>query len=187
MFAEAPHPADSARAVAGPAAEAPPTDIDVQVVDTAEKLDALVGALDQAEVIAFDTETTSTDEMEAELVGISLAVREGQGYYIPLAHLAGQNLPVEQVIGALRGPMSNPRIPKVGHHAKYDYIVLRRHGLTVTPLGFDTMIAEFVVDPGSRNLGLKNLAVRAPGTGDAAHRAADRHREAPAEHGRGGH
>ncbi len=128
------------------------------VVDTPDKLEALVRQLDQAEVIAFDTETTSTEEMEAELVGISLAVREGQGYYIPVAHLAGQNLPVEQVIGALRGPMSSPRIPKVGHHAKYDYIVLKRHGLTVAPLGFDTMIAEFVVDPSSRNLGLKNLA-----------------------------
>ena len=158
MFADPSRPISSPRPIATAAAEAPPTDIDVQIVDTSEKLDALVRTLDHAEVIAFDTETTSTEEMEADLVGISLAVRDGQGYYIPLGHLAGQNLPIEQAIGALRGPMSNPRIPKVGHHAKYDYIVLRRHGLTVTPLGFDTMIAEFVVDPGSRNLGLKNLA-----------------------------
>ena len=136
----------------------PPPDIQVELVDTSAKLEELVRALDQAQVIAFDTETTSTEEMEAELVGISLAVREGQGYYIPLAHAAGQNLPVEQVVSALRGPMTDPRIPKVAHHAKYDYIVLKRHGLTVTPLGFDTMIAEFVVDPSSRNLGLKNLA-----------------------------
>ena len=147
--------APASGAVVGPP---PPSNIEVLVVDSSDKLEALVRQLDQAEVIAFDTETTSTDEMEAELVGISLAVREGQGYYIPVAHLAGQNLPIEQVIGALRGPMCSPRIPKVGHHAKYDYIVLKRHGLTVAPLGFDTMIAEFVVDPSSRNLGLKNLA-----------------------------
>jgi len=134
------------------------TDIDVKIVDTPDKLDALVRELDQAKVIAFDTETTSTDEMQAEIVGISLAVKEGEGYYIPLAHLAGQNLPVEQVIGALRGPLTDKHIPKIAHHAKYDYIVLVRHGLVVAPLGFDTMIAEFVVDPDSRNLGLKNLA-----------------------------
>ena len=118
----------------------------------------LARELAKAKVISFDTETTSTDEMQAEIVGISLAIKEGQGYYIPLGHLAGQNLPVEQVISALRGPMTDPKIPKVAHNAKYDYIMLARHGLTVAPLGFDTMIAEFVVDPSSRNLGLKNLA-----------------------------
>jgi DNA polymerase I len=158
MFADQPQPSAATSGVVALAGEAPRLDIEVQLVDTSEKLEALVRVLDQAEVIAFDTETTSTDEMQAELVGISVAVREGQGYYIPVAHRTGQNLPVEQVVGALRGPMTNPEIPKVGHHAKYDYIVLKRHGLTVAPLGFDTMIAEFVVDPSSRNLGLKNLA-----------------------------
>ncbi|MFH1183747.1 MAG: DNA polymerase I, partial [Chloroflexota bacterium] len=134
------------------------TNIALTIVDTPEKLEALVRELDRAPVISFDTETTSTDEMQAEIVGISLAVKEGAGYYIPLAHLAGQNLPVDQVIEALRGPLTSPRIPKIAHNAKYDYIMLARHGLVVAPLGFDTMIAEFVVDPDSRNLGLKNLA-----------------------------
>ena len=54
--------------------------------------------------------------------------------------------------------MTNPKIGKIAHNAKYDYIMLARYGLQVTPLTFDTMIAEFVIDPGSRNLGLKNLA-----------------------------
>jgi DNA polymerase-1 len=132
--------------------------IDVRVVDTAEKLSALAAELAQAEVIAFDTETTSTSEMEAEIVGISLAVRAGQGIYIPLGHIAGPNLPVADVIEALREPMTNPRIGKVAHNAKYDYIILARNGLTVAPITFDTMIAEFVVDPSSRHLGLKNLS-----------------------------
>jgi DNA polymerase-1 len=133
-------------------------DIDVQVVDTPAKLEALVAELSKAEVISFDTETTSTDEMQAELVGISLSVREGKGYYIPVGHKNGQNLPIEQVIFALREPMTNSGIGKVAHNAKYDYIVMARYGLKVTPLTFDTMIAEFVIDPGSRNLGLKGLA-----------------------------
>jgi len=133
-------------------------DIDVHVVDTPAKLESLVNELNEAEIISFDTETTSTDEMLAELVGISLSVKEGTGYYIPIGHKKGQNLPAEQVITALRAPMTDPKIGKVAHNAKYDYIMLARYGLEVTPLTFDTMIAEFLIDPGSRNLGLKGLA-----------------------------
>ena len=132
--------------------------IEVRVVDTTGKLSALAAELARAEVISFDTETTSTSEMEAEMVGISLSIQAGQGIYIPVGHIAGQNLPLVEVIEALRGPMTNPKIGKIAHNAKYDYIVLARHGLTVTPITFDTMIAEFVVDPSSRHLGLKNLS-----------------------------
>jgi DNA polymerase-1 len=96
--------------------------------------------------------------MQAGLVGISLAIREGEGYYIPLGHVAGNNLPVEQVLSALRGPLTDATIGKVAHNAKYDFIVLARHGLRVHPLTYDTMLAEFVADPASRNLGLKNLS-----------------------------
>ncbi len=135
-----------------------PLHLQTQVVDTSAALQALASKLNQAELISFDTETTSTDEMQAELVGISLAIEEGRGYYIPIGHKSGQNLPAEQVIEALRAPLTNPKIGKIAHNAKYDYIVLARYGIKVAPLVFDTMIAEFVVDPGSRNLGLKNLA-----------------------------
>jgi DNA polymerase-1 len=132
--------------------------IEVQIVDTREKLSALVGELNKAKVIAFDTETTSTEEMKAEVVGISLAVKEGEGIYIPIGHSSGQNLPLDEVITALRAPLTNPKIGKVAHNAKYDFIVLAKHGLRVAPLTFDTMLAEFIVDPSSRNMGLKNLA-----------------------------
>ena len=143
-----------------PSISAPQTavEIDVQVVDTPEKLDKLVEQLNKSKVISFDTETTSTDEMQAELVGISLSVKEGTGYYIPVGHKTGQNLPLELVISTLREPLTNPGIGKLAHNAKYDYIVMTRYGIRVTPLTFDTMLAGFVVDPGSRNLGLKNMA-----------------------------
>ena len=134
------------------------SNIEVRVVDTREKLSALVKELNKAKVIAFDTETTSTEEMQAELVGISLAIKDGEGIYIPVGHRIGTNLPLEEVIEALRPPMTNPKIGKVAHHAKYDFIVLARHGLRVEPLTYDTMLAEFIVDPSSRNMGLKNLA-----------------------------
>jgi DNA polymerase-1 len=132
--------------------------IEVKIVDTTEKLNALVEELGNARVISFDTETTSTEEMQADLVGISLAIKEGDGYYIPVGHIAGINLPLEQVISALQKPLTDPKIGKVAHNAKYDYIVLAKHGLKVSPITFDSMIAEFVIDPSSHNLGLKNLA-----------------------------
>jgi DNA polymerase-1 len=130
------------------------------VVDDAEKLAELVQRLAAAREIAFDTETTSTDQMRAELVGIALAVEPERGYYIPVGHLNGETpqLPIGAVIDALSGPLNDPKIPKVGHNLKYDFVLLARNGLRVAPLGFDTMIAEWLTDPASRNLGLKNLA-----------------------------
>ena len=132
--------------------------IETIIVDSEEGLAELVGILSSAKQIAFDTETTSTDKMQAKLVGISLAVEPGTGYYIPVGHLSGNQLPLEQVIEGLQEPMTNPEIPKIGHNLKFDYVMLKRYNLEVTPLSFDTMIAEWVRDPGSRNLGLKNLA-----------------------------
>jgi DNA polymerase-1 len=139
----------------------PPPDptCEVTVVDTPEALAALAARLAQAEVISFDTETTSTDQMQAELVGISLAVEPHAGYYLPVGHLTGERqLPLDEVLAALRGPLTDPRIPKVGHNVKYDFVMLARAGLRIDPLGFDSMIAEWVINPNSRNLGLKNLA-----------------------------
>jgi DNA polymerase-1 len=130
----------------------------VNVVDSAASLAALTNTLIKASVISFDTETTSTDEMTASLVGISLAVKAGEGYYIPVGHNTGKQLQLEKVIAALRPPMTDTRIPKIGHHIKYDFIMLARNGLRVEPLGFDTMVAEWVIDPSSRHLGLKNMS-----------------------------
>lgn len=137
----------------------PATDTETILVDSAEKLSALVAQLEKAHEIAFDTETTSTEEMRAEIVGISLAVETGSAYYIPVGHHEGQNLSLETVLAALKNPLTNPNIPKIGHNIKYDALVLARFGLTVGPLSFDTMLAEWLIDPGSRNLGLKNLSL----------------------------
>jgi len=134
------------------------TDLKVTVVDSTAGLTALAGVLSNASIISFDTETTSTDEMTASLVGISLAVVAGEGYYIPVGHKAGTQLSIEQVLSTLRNPLTDAHIPKIGHHLKYDFIMLVRYGVRVTPLVFDTMLAEWVLDPGSHNLGLKNMA-----------------------------
>ncbi len=140
---------------------APPARAEAQVntiiVTTPEQLEQVVQVLNNAEMIVFDTETTSTDQMQGELVGISVSVDGETGYYIPVGHQQGTQLPLQQVIDALKPPMEHPRIGKAAHNANYDVVVLQRYGIDVHPVTFDTMIAEWLLDPVSKNLGLKNL------------------------------
>lgn len=138
---------------------APTRGLQVEIADTPEKLASLAAELKAAKVISFDTETTSTTEMQAEVVGLSFATEAGKGWYVPVGHLGGQNLPIETVVSQIREPLTDPNIKKIGHNIKYDYLILARLGIKVTPLSFDTMLAEWLVDAGSRNLGLKNLAL----------------------------
>jgi DNA polymerase-1 len=134
--------------------------ITVHVVNDEKSLRDLVERLSSAKTISFDTETTSTDQMRADLVGISMAINGEEGWYIPVGHQAahGQQLPVKTVIDALRDPFTDPGVQKVGHNINYDLIMLARNGLRPAPLTFDTMIAEWLTNPTSHNLGLKNLA-----------------------------
>ncbi len=134
--------------------------LQVTTVDTEGKLTDLANRLSKADTISFDTETTSTNQMLADLVGISLAVEENQAYYIPVGHRPGlgNQLPIGKIIEAIKGPMTDVKIKKVGHNLKYDFVMLARNGLRASPLVFDSMIAEWLIDPSSHNLGLKNLA-----------------------------
>jgi DNA polymerase-1 len=148
-----------------------------EIVDDRDKLAALVKRLESAESIAFDTEGTSTDPMSLTMAGISLALDGEIGYYIPVGHIAPnaptsrggdqpdliegyspKQLPLPTVIDALRPALTAAHIGKSAHNADFDLVVLRRYGIDVRPITFDTMVAEWVSDPGSRNLGLKNLA-----------------------------
>lgn len=121
-------------------------------------LKALVETLNAADAIVWDVETTSVDQMQAELVGIALAVDGERGYYVPVGHQSGQQLSLSRVIDALQAPLTNPKIPKYAHNAVYDLVVMQRYGIDVTPVTFDTMIAEWLRDPVSKFLGLKAFA-----------------------------
>lgn len=171
-----------AEAEPGEADDAPhpdaPSATDVVLARTARELADLVKTLQRARLIAFDVETTGLDRLTAELVGICLAVQPPRAYYVPVGHLAhaaqstsGQmnlfatepqlapgQLPLKQVLEALGPALSDPNIPKVAHNAKYDYAILQRYGLTVSPIAFDTMLGEWLTDPASKHLGLKDLA-----------------------------
>lgn len=127
-------------------------------VTEAGQLAILVERLSSATAVTFDTETTSPDPMRADLVGLALTDREGEGWYIPVGHRRGAQLPLALVLETVRPLLEDPRLPKQAHNAKYDLGVLTRYGVHVQGLAFDTMIAEWLTDPASHNLGLKNLA-----------------------------
>lgn len=134
------------------------TDFETKIVDTPEKLSDCVKALSKASVLAFDTETSDLDPMTAQMVGMSFAISPDQGYYIPIGHNAGNQLSLEEVRDALMPILVDQKIEKVAHNAKFDLMVLQQAGMEVSPITFDTMLAEWLINPDSRNLGLKTLA-----------------------------
>jgi len=148
---------------ARPGGEAGPTtaaDFAYRCVDTPEGLAALGEELAAARRIAVDTETTSTHPLQAELVGVSLAWRAGEGVYVPVRGPLGATvLPVDAVRDALAGPLADERVEKVGHNLKYDLHVLRRAGLEVRGPLFDTMVAAHVLDSTRATFKLDALAM----------------------------
>ncbi len=129
------------------------------IVDNEAALDELAGKLSRAEIIALDTETTGVDPMSCEPVGFSFAAEPKTGYYIPVGHTGGEPQLSLETIRAKLGPiLADPRIAKAGHNIKYDMIILQRCGMPVRGIRFDSMIAGWILDPESRQLGLKPMA-----------------------------
>ena len=108
--------------------------------------------------LGLDVETTARDPMEAELVGVSLSVNEGEAYYIPLAHVDERPLDKESAMDALKPIFESSEIEKVGQNLKYDLVVLRREGIELDGISFDTMIASYLLEPGRKSHGLDFLA-----------------------------
>jgi len=125
------------------------------VVDDEEKLQQLVSRLEAAELIAMDTETTSLITHDAELVGLSFSVKEGEAYYIPVGHRAGdllepkpKQLSLDTVLAALKPLLENPEKDKCGHNLKYDAQVLRRAGIELAGIKADSMLLAYCLYPG---------------------------------------
>jgi DNA polymerase-1 len=142
---------DPATAVAPP----PTRHGDYQAVTTAAQLDQLVQALAAAPAFAFDTEATGLRPFAADIVGISLAIQPGAAWYIPVGHTTGEQLPLAHVCDALGPFFADPHKPKYAHNAKFDIEVLRKAGLPVQGLAFDTMIAAGLL---GKRPALKELA-----------------------------
>ncbi|MFZ0132619.1 MAG: DNA polymerase I [Desulfobacterales bacterium] len=135
---------------------------DYRAVLDPSALQELVRDVQAAGTVAIDTETTSLDPMRAELVGLSLAVRGHQAFYIPCAHTcrdAGKQLERAEVLRILRPVLEDPEIKKIGQNIKYDWIVLANCGITLRGVYFDTMLASYLINPTKRAHNLDQIAL----------------------------
>ncbi|PKB64521.1 MAG: DNA polymerase I [SAR202 cluster bacterium Io17-Chloro-G2] len=139
-----------------PAETGPAVDVDYQAVQTEEQLQAMLAALQENRGFSFDTETTSLDAMQADLVGLSFSISPNRAWYVPVGHKEGQQLPIEHVLAEIRPLMESEDLAKCAHNANYDVTILANHGIICRNVDFDTMIAAHLL--GRSQLGLKNLS-----------------------------
>ncbi|WP_149139897.1 DNA polymerase I [Gemmobacter caeruleus] len=155
-----------------PAPVALPFDHDgYESVTTPEALADWIARIRAAGHVAFDTETTSLDEMRADLVGLSLAVEAGRACYIPVGHRQGGGdlfasdalvegqLPLDTVLAALKPVLEDAAILKIGQNIKYDFKIMARHGIRMAPIA-DTMLQSYALHGGLHNHGMDELSDR---------------------------
>lgn len=140
-------------------------EIDYQTVTTEQQLKDLIKQLEQAEIVALDTETDGLYSMSARLVGLSMSIKPGQAWYIPVAHQAGvldeqpQQLDKAWVLEQLRPWLESKQAQKVLQNAKFDTHVLANEGLTLGGIAHDTMLMGYVLDS-SKRVGMEDLMQR---------------------------
>ncbi len=167
--AAAPRPSDRAARVAEGTAVVP-------VVDTVDGLAPILVRLRAAPLVALDTETSSLEPHDAELIGLSLAASPTEVWYLPFGHRAPLTLGGEQEVrnlppitdaacAALVALLTDPAVPKAGHNIKYDWQVLRRAGVELAGVAYDSMLASFVLDPGRRSHAIDTLSLEHLGRG----------------------
>jgi DNA polymerase-1 len=137
---------------------AQPDEVEYRTVESEEDLSGLVKLLESAESFCFDTETTSIDAMQADLVGMSFSAKPGEAWYVPM-NLDPPFLPPEEILERLRPVLTDASVGKVGQNIKYDLNVMSRAGIDIEGVVSDTMIASFLLDPTSRQHNLDTLAL----------------------------
>ena len=118
------------------------------LVQTEADMQALVTLLSTADVISLDTETTSTNAIEAQLVGLSFAIEEKKAYYVPVPEQANE---AQNIVNRFKPIYENPNTLKVGQNIKYDLEVLRSYGVALQGPLFDTMVAHYLLQPELRH------------------------------------
>lgn len=152
-------------------APAAPKEVSYTCVTTMEDLQTWIDQAEEIGTVAVDTETTSLDTMVADLVGISLSIEPGKACYIPVGHsgsdgdglaLGGDRpdqLPMNDVLAAVKPMLEDPAIMKVGQNLKYDMVVLARLGIDIAPID-DTMLMSYALDTGRGGHGMDDLSKR---------------------------
>ncbi len=151
--------------------------LEVRIVDDPDDIPALVERLRAAPLVGLDTEASSTQPQNAALVGLSLSATPTEVWYLPFGHhdpaslgsLGEGTVPRDPVrnlppltdfaMAPLYALLTDPAVPKAGHSIKYDWQVLRRAGVELAGVAFDTMLASFILDPGRRSHAVDNLCL----------------------------
>lgn len=136
---------------------------DYQMITQQAELQRWLALLKKAKLFAFDTETTSLDAQQAELVGLSFAIKPYQAIYIPVGHDymgAPSQLNREEVLAALKPLLEDEQQAKVGQHAKYDMNVLKHYGIDVKGVAFDTMLESYILDSTATRHDMDSLALK---------------------------
>ena len=131
------------------------------IVKSKKELEDVVRQIRSAGIVSVDTETTSTNPVAAELVGISLSIKENSGWYIPIMHrslFTEEHLDPEKALAILKPVLEDASIKKIGQNIKYDLIVLKNAGIDLGGVHFDTMLASYLLDPSERRHNLDELA-----------------------------
>lgn len=144
-------------AAESPGAAQPVIDAEYTIVNNLEELGQLAEKLATPQGFAFDTETSSLSPMTADLVGLSFSNADGKGWYVPVGHIEGDQLALNDALEVLCPLFANPDVPKTAHNGNFDLTVMEQAGVAVKGLTFDTMIAAALC--GRRALGLKQLAL----------------------------
>jgi DNA polymerase-1 len=132
-----------------PPAPAPAPARQYETITTEQQLASWIKALEKSELFAFDTETTSLNYMEAEIVGLSFCIEPGKAAYLPLAHDypgAPDQLDRKKTLARLKPLLEDEKRPKVGHHLKYDAHVLKGSGISLAGMRYDSMLESYVLN-----------------------------------------
>ncbi|MDT2019737.1 DNA polymerase I [Methylocella sp. CPCC 101449] len=141
-----------------------------QTITSLEALDAVLASAYDIGRVAIDTETSSLDPQQTQLVGLSFCAKPGEAFYVPLGHrgegggdlfgggeLVPGQLPLDEVLARVKPILEDPGVLKIAHNAKFDWIVLRQHGITMEPVE-DTLLMSYVLDAGRSDHGMDVLS-----------------------------
>ncbi len=132
-------------------------------IKSKKELEEAIEAIKNARVVSVDTETTALSPVDAELVGISLSVREHAGWYLPIIQkslFSPDIMDASEALSLIKPVLEDELIIKIGQNIKYDIIVLRGAGIELRGIAFDTMIASYLLNPGERNHNMDDMAKR---------------------------
>ncbi|KTD46000.1 DNA polymerase I [Legionella rubrilucens] len=141
--------------------EEQPSVIHYALITTAADLDEWVTQLNGCSQFSLDTKTAQFDPVDGQIVGLALATDTQGAAYIPIGH-ANQDgqLPADLVLNALKPVLENPIIGKIGKNLKYDYCILKNHGITLRGLAFDTMLESYVLNSSSSSHDIESLSLK---------------------------